>query len=402
MSASLALVNTSTDTNIGDLLADAEIFVDGDWVESKDQDPNGDVRLIQLADIGDGCYLNKSSRFLTSEKARELRCTFLRAGDILVARMPEPLGRACIFPGDAKRAVTVVDVCIIRFDERNLNARWLVHAINSPMIRQRIAEYVTGTTRQRISRGNLAKIKLSAPSLEEQRRIAAMLDKIEGLRAKRREAIIKLDHLLQSVFLEMFGDPVINPRKWPMAQLAELGDWSSGGTPSRANTKNFEGEIPWYSSGELNSVYVADSLECISKDALANSAAKVMEPGSLMIGMYDTAAFKSSITTIPAACNQAIAFSYLSADKCESLYVYQALQLGKEHFKRMQRGVRQKNLNLTLVRETSIPLPPLKDQIEFSHIFRSIQAQKQANKNAELISDALFESLQHQVFSGMN
>ena len=76
---------------IGDLIAEGGLFVDGDWVESKDQDPNGEVRLIQLADIGDGVFLNRSSRFLTSLKARELRCTFLQPGDILIARMPDPL-----------------------------------------------------------------------------------------------------------------------------------------------------------------------------------------------------------------------------------------------------------------------------------------------------------------------
>ena len=97
-----------------DLVGPDGIFVDGDWVESKDQDPQGDVRLIQLADVGDGEYRDRSERFLTSEKARELGCTFLEAGDLLVARMPDPLGRACIFPGDRRRAVTVVDVAVVR------------------------------------------------------------------------------------------------------------------------------------------------------------------------------------------------------------------------------------------------------------------------------------------------
>src|SRR3989442_12279818 len=85
------------------------LFRDGDWVESKDQDPEGDVRLIQLADVGDGEYRDRSTRFLTSAKAAELGCTYLEPGDILVARMPEPLGRACVFPGDLKPSVTCVD-----------------------------------------------------------------------------------------------------------------------------------------------------------------------------------------------------------------------------------------------------------------------------------------------------
>ena len=84
--------------SIDDLVGSQGLFRDGDWVESKDQDPNGDVRLIQLADIGDGEFRNKSARFLTVAKAAELGCSYLREGDLLIARMPDPLGRACLFP----------------------------------------------------------------------------------------------------------------------------------------------------------------------------------------------------------------------------------------------------------------------------------------------------------------
>lgn len=141
---------------IDDLLGDGGLFCDGDWVESKDQDPAGDVRLIQLADVGDGEYRNRSKRFLTSAKAAQLRCTFLAPGDLLVARMPDPLGRACMFPGDEKTSVTVVDVCIVRLAS-SANARWLMHQLNSPQLRQIIASRQSGSTRLRISRTNLAR-----------------------------------------------------------------------------------------------------------------------------------------------------------------------------------------------------------------------------------------------------
>src|SRR5512139_4103654 len=101
-------------SSLGGLVGADGLFTDGDWVETKDQDPHGDVRLIQLADVGDALYRNRSVRYLTSAKAAELGCTYLRPGDVLVARMPDPLGRACIFPGDSKPSVTAVDVCIIR------------------------------------------------------------------------------------------------------------------------------------------------------------------------------------------------------------------------------------------------------------------------------------------------
>jgi type I restriction enzyme, S subunit len=154
------------------------VFSDGDWVESKDQDPDGDVRLIQLADVGDGFFRDRSNRFLTYEKALKLRCTFLEAGDLLIARMPDPLGRACIFPGNAKKCVTVVDVCIVRTGKDGANHRWLMHAINSPQFRKVINKYQSGSTRKRISRKNLAKIQLPLPPLSEQERIVSRIEEL--------------------------------------------------------------------------------------------------------------------------------------------------------------------------------------------------------------------------------
>ena len=78
-------------TVIPEIISKDGVFSDGDWIESKHQDPNGNVRLIQLADIGNGKYLDKSSRFLTLEKAKELNCTFIQKDDVLVARLAEPL-----------------------------------------------------------------------------------------------------------------------------------------------------------------------------------------------------------------------------------------------------------------------------------------------------------------------
>jgi type I restriction enzyme S subunit len=160
-----------------DIVADDGVFVDGDWVESKDQDPAGDVRLIQLADVGDGEYRDRSERFLSSERASDLGCTYLEPGDVLIARMPEPLGRACIFPGDRKRAVTVVDVAVVRPRNRELNTRWLMYCINAPQFRGAVASLQSGSTRQRISRKNLAKIVFPLPPLDWQDETVAEIEK---------------------------------------------------------------------------------------------------------------------------------------------------------------------------------------------------------------------------------
>src|SRR5881394_1475698 len=162
---------------IPDLVNDDGVFIDGDWVESKDQDPNGNVRLIQLADVGDGVYRDKSDRFMTKAKADELRCTYLKDGDVLIARMPDPLGRACIFPGDPKPSVTVVDVAIVRSGKGEFDHRWLASFVNAYDFRSAISSLQAGSTRKRISRGNLATIPVPVPPLPEQRRIVAEIEK---------------------------------------------------------------------------------------------------------------------------------------------------------------------------------------------------------------------------------
>jgi type I restriction enzyme S subunit len=162
---------------IPDLVSDDGLFIDGDWVESKDQDPNGDVRLIQLADVGDGVYRDKSDRFMTRAKADALRCTFLKEGDVLIARMPEPFGRACIFPGDAKPSVTVVDVAIVRSGKAEFDHRWLASFVNAHPFRSLVSGLQAGSTRKRISRRNLATIPLPVPPLPDQRRIVAEIEK---------------------------------------------------------------------------------------------------------------------------------------------------------------------------------------------------------------------------------
>jgi len=201
--------------NISDVISANGVFCDGDWVESKDQDPNGDVRLIQLADIGDGYFKNKSERFLTKGKAETLNCTFLNKGDLLIARLPDPLGRACVFPlREPNRYVTVVDVCIVRPTAERINSHFLLHLINSPRIRAEIEKYKSGTTRKRISRKNLAKVFLPIASMPEQNKIVSVIEQlfsdldnaIDNLKKAREQLKIYRQAVLKSAFNGVLTD----------------------------------------------------------------------------------------------------------------------------------------------------------------------------------------------------
>ena len=107
-------------------------------------------------------------------------------------------------------------------DGSRVDQSYLRYALNS-LLDQIVGQSHGGVGLKHITKGKLEAVKIPLPPLPEQRRIAAILDKADALRAKRREAIAKCDQLLQSVFLDMFGDPVTNPKGWPVKPLGELG-----------------------------------------------------------------------------------------------------------------------------------------------------------------------------------
>ena len=117
-----------------------------------------------------------------------------------------------------------------------------------------------------------------------------------------------------------------------------------------------------------------------------------------MVGMYDTAALKASIASVDCSCNQAVAFATLNPERADSRYVYYALLIGREHFRRLRRGIRQKNLNLSMVRQIEIPLPRPAEQQKFATRLQELSALKESMHRASHQIDDLFASIQHRAF----
>jgi type I restriction enzyme S subunit len=241
---------------------------------------------------------------------------------------------------------------------------------------------------------------IPVPPLEEQQRIVQVLDTAGALRAKRRGAIAKLDGLEESIFREAFGDPILNELGLPIVRLGDLGTWRSGGTPPRSRANYFDGDIPWFSSGELGPASLSESREQLTEQALTETSAKRVPRGAMMIGMYDTAALKASITVVNASCNQAVAFSKLEESVASATYVHRALCIGREYFRRQQRGVRQKNLNLDLVRDLRIPLPTIETQLDFVEQAAQVGRMRAVCETHLTHLNSLSASFQSRAFAG--
>ncbi|MEP1489740.1 MAG: restriction endonuclease subunit S [Algibacter sp.] len=388
---------------IGDIISSKGVFNDGDWVESKDQDPNGDIRLIQLADIGDGVFINKSNRFMNKETAIRLNCTFLKRGDILMARMPDPIGRACIFPGIEFDAVTVVDVCVIRPLNTEVYNDYLKFLINNDIYRREINKHVTGTTRKRISRKNLNKIKFDLPSLENQKRIAQVLANCENLIQKRKESIALLDELLKSTFLEMFGNPVRNEKKWDYKTIKEhIGKVSTGNTPLRKDVDNFGEFIEWIKTDNIkrNNKFLSTSREYLSKKG--KQLGRVVQSNSLLVSCI--AGSIKSIGNI-AIANREVAFNQqINAiapyNDVDIEFLYWMFFISKEYLESKANKGMKKMISKSDFEKIKFPKPDFDLQLKFSAVSKKVETIKQSYQIYLQELENLYGSLSQKAFKG--
>jgi len=154
------------------------LFTDGNWIESKDQSTNG-IRLIQSGNIGNGFFKNRreKARWISQATFKRLKCQRVFSWDCLVSRLPDPVGRSCIIPETNDIMITAVDCSILRFNPSILFSRFFNYYSQSTIYLDDIESKCTGATRKRISRKNLGRIIVPCPSLPEQKRIVAILDK---------------------------------------------------------------------------------------------------------------------------------------------------------------------------------------------------------------------------------
>lgn len=156
-------------------------FIDGDWIEAPHIRSEG-VRLVQTGNIGIGKYLDKSDdkKFISQESFSALRCKAILPGDVLICRLADPVGRACIVPDNLGSAITSVDVTIYRPDANRLANSFIVCWLNTHGMLLRCSLLAAGTTRLRISRTNLGGMLVPVPSIDEQREIARILDSADA------------------------------------------------------------------------------------------------------------------------------------------------------------------------------------------------------------------------------
>ena len=191
--------------SLGDV---CKVLTDGDWIESKDQSETG-IRLIQTGNVGNGVFERKDNRarYISVATFAKLNCTEIYCGDILISRLPEPVGRACIVEDVGCRMITAVDCSIVRFKD-TIEPKFFIHYSQSSKYRSQISSQLTGTTRARISRKHLSSVLIACPPISIQRAIIAKLDaakeRCEKLKAAAMRGLAAAENLRKAILAEAF------------------------------------------------------------------------------------------------------------------------------------------------------------------------------------------------------
>ena len=349
--------------------------------------------------------IDRSSKSIAEPK--NLRCIdapsrarqLVVSGDVLVSTVSPDLNAVAWVPTEFDGATASTGFCVMRPRKDRVHGRYLFHWVRSPRFIGEMSSLSRGAIFLAVSDKIIKKSAIPLPPLEEQRRIAAILDAADALRTKRRQALAKLDTLSQAIFANMFGDPRMTT-SWPEVTLGELAKVVTGGTPRRSEPSNFAGSIPWVKIGDMHPREVTQTEESITKAGLEGSSAKLLAAGTLLISIFATIG-RTAVLGRDAATNQAIAGIIIKdLDRLDRDYLRGYLERAGDGLANQSRGVAQANINLSILRSHAIPLPPMAEQRRFARLVGRVDQLRRPSTSALDQLDNLFAALQQRAFRG--
>ena len=329
----------------------------------------------------------------------------LQCGDILVssANSWNLVGKCCWIPQLPYRASFGGFISVLRGKEGKVFNRYLYHWFASGKIQALLRSFGQKTTNiSNLNFDRCLKLQIPLSPLEEQKRIAEVLDKAEKLRAKRRAALAQLDTLTQSIFLEMFGDPVTNRKGFPIFRMGDVCDVRDGTHDSPKYVS--EAGYPLVTSKNLSGGFVdLSDVNLISEgDYLQINKRSKVDQGDIIMPMIGTIGSPVLVVDEPRFAIKNVALIKFTAASPSQILVRQLLS--GDYFDHIvgqkNRGGTQKFVSLGDLRSFPLPIPPIALQQEFAERVTAIEKLKAIQRASLAELETLFAALQHRAFQG--
>ncbi len=365
----------------------------------------GTIPWIKSGELRES-VINAAEEHVTNAALKESSIKLVPAGAILLAMYGATVGRLGIL---GIEATTNQAVCHIIPDPKIAVTRYVYHALSSQV--PSLISMGVGGAQPNINQGIIKSLAIPLPTKPEQRRIAAILDQADALRAKRREALAQLDSLTQSIFIEMFGDPVANDRVWPFVAVSDFVAGFESGKSIVADDED-ESESPFRVlkiSAVTSLEYKPEHSKAVPSDYIP-PASHIVRKGDLLFSRANTTELIGATAYVNETPDNLLLpdklwrFVWFEKPRAAPLYVRHLFQQVKFRQEIGQRASgtsgSMQNISQPKVLSIRVGNPPLALQQTFATRIQSVEALKITHKAALQELDRLFASLQHRAFSG--
>ena len=354
------------------------------------------INFIKIESITeDGSFIADKFAYITDECNQKLSRSQLQENDILFS-IAGAIGRVAIVDGGILPANTNQALAIIRVPKGIYEYNFLKYILKSPMISKQFEKQKQGVAQINLSLKNISDFEIPVISLEQQKQISFVLDKITDLIDNRKKQLEKLYELVKARFVELFGD-VANSPKYSGVPLGTICSTLSGGTPTTKVPEYYQGDIPWISTPYLGNNHIngSSAKAYITEDAIKNSATHLIPANTIMFGIR-VGVGKSSIIDEPMCANQDIvALMGIDTNKYNLLFVKHTLDSYQSHFDSIKKGATILGITTDDLKKVLIPNVDIGLQNQFATFVEQndkskLEVQKSLEK-LELLKKALMQ-----------
>lgn len=362
------------------------------------------VPVLSAQNVVDGKLSFETDRFTSLYEYEAFRRRLdVHPFDVLLT-IVGTIGRVAIVT-EQKPLVFQRSVAVLRPKQEVLLPVFLFHALQQDSVKAQLARSTNQSSQAGIYLGKLKEVEIPLPPLDEQGRIAALLDKANALREKRQQSITKLDSLARSMFLDMFGDPLTNSKRWPMTVLGNHLSFVTSGSRGWAKYYSPTG-ARFIRSLDVRMNYISDRDAVYVVPPIGKEADRArVKPGDVLLTI--TGSQIGRVAPVPKGIGEAYVSQHVAILRLENSFhpvfvsMFMSEDRGGQHqIHKMQYGQTKPGLNLEQIRNFKIPQIPLTLQKEF--VARSDKIRELANKQHSYLRqlESLFKTLQLRAFSG--
>ncbi len=358
---------------------------------------NGEYHWISIADMKKK-DIGETKEKISSIAVKECNMKVIPK-DTLIMSFKLSLGKLSITKEDMYSNEAIANFPII--EKTKLYINYLYYALQTLNVSKSSDRAVMGAT---LNKAKLNEIQIPLPPLDIQNKIADTLDKAQELIDKRKEQISALDKFLENLFLDMFGDPVSNPMGWEVETVNEIClKIMGGGTPSTKNQEYFSGNIPWVTPKDMKKLYINDSIDHISIEAVQNSSANIIPKGALLMVIRSGILKRKlplAINLEEVTVNQDMKAFIVNNDKVSIYYLLYFFISIEYYLLTKVRGVTADNIEFKEIKDLTVPLPPLDLQNQFASIVEKVEAEKTKLEASLKEMEDNFNSIMQRAFKG--